>query len=139
MSSQKGRGAQEGGFVIAQKQRGALRVANDCLLGSHGRHLAAAVVIATLVVTDKVMETAALNVTEEAGGGSLGLKDVAMREVHEPAVAQTVIAQIGQGLGIMCFLFHTLIILQFFAYKITKKGVKNDSAKPENRSPRVQL
>ena len=23
--------------------------------------------------------------------------------------------------------------------KITKKGVKNDSAKPENRSPRVQL
>ena len=73
-----------------------------------------------------------------SGFGSLGLKDVAMREVHEPAVAQTVIAQIGQGLGIMCFLFHTLIILQFFAYKITKKGVKNDSAKPENRSPSRQ-
>ena len=90
-------------------------------------------------VTDKVMETAALNVTEEAGGGSLGLKDVAMREVHSPTMVQTVVAQIGQGLGIMCFLFHTLMILQFSAYKITKKGVKNDSAKPENRPPRVQL
>lgn len=54
--------------------------------------------LATLVVTDKVMETAALNVTKEAGGGSLGLKDVAMREVHEPAMAQTVVAQIGPGL-----------------------------------------
>ncbi len=95
--------------------------------------------LATLVVTDKVMETAALNVTEEAGRGSLGLKDVAMREVHSPTMVQTVVAQIGQGLRIMCFLFHTLMILQFFAYKITKKGVKNDSAKPENRSPRVQL
>lgn len=95
--------------------------------------------LATLVVTDKVMETAALNVTKQAGGGSLGLKDVAMREVHEPAMAQTVVAQISQGLGIMCFLFHTLMILQFFAYKITKKGVKNNSAKPENGSPRVQL
>lgn len=95
--------------------------------------------LATLVVTDKILETAALNVTEETGGGSLGLKDVAMREVHEPAMAQTVVAQIGQGLRIMCFLFHTLMILQFFAYKITKKGVKIDSAKPENRSPRVQL
>ena len=95
--------------------------------------------LATLVVTDKVLETAALNVTKEAGSGSLGLKDVAMREVHEPAMAQTVVAQIGQGLRIMCFLFHTLMILQFFAYKITKKGVKNDSAKPGNRSPRVQL
>ena len=31
------------------------------------------------------------------------------------------------------------MILQFFAYKITKKSAKNDSAKPENRSPRVQL
>ena len=95
--------------------------------------------LATLVVTDKVMETAALNVTKQAGGGSLGLKDVAMREVHEPAMAQTVVSQIGQSLRIMFFLFHTLMILQFFAYKITKKGVKNDSAKPENRSPRVQL
>ena len=95
--------------------------------------------LATLVVTDKVMETAALNVTKEAGSGSLGLKDVAMREVHSPTMVQTVVAQIGQGLRIMCFLFHTLMILQFFAYKITKKGVKNDSAKPENGSPRVQL
>ena len=95
--------------------------------------------LATLAVTDKVMETAALNVTKEAGGGSLGLKDVAMREVHSPTMVQTVVAQIGQGLRIMIFLFHTLMILQFFAYKITKKGVKNNSAKPENRSPRVQL
>ena len=95
--------------------------------------------LVTLVVTDKVMETAALNVTEEAGGGSLGLEDVAMREVHSPTMVQTVVAQIGQGLRIMCFLFHTLMILQFFAYKITKKSVKNNSAKPENRSPRVQL
>lgn len=95
--------------------------------------------LATFVVTDKVMETAALNVTEAAGGGSLGLKDVAMREVHSPTMVQTVVAQIGQSLRIMCFLFHTLMFLQFFAYKITKKGVKNDSAKPENRSPRVQL
>lgn len=131
MASQKGRGAQEGGFVIVQKRRGAvrgatvwlqeaseaLRVANDCLLRSYGCHLAAAVVIATLVVTDKVMETAALNVTKAAGGGSLGLKDVAMREVHSPTMVQTVVAQIGQGLRIMCFLFHTLMILQFFAYK----------------------
>ena len=67
--------------------------------------------LATLVVTDKVLDTAALNVTKEAGSGSLGLKDVAMREVHEPAMAQTVVAQIGQGLRIMCFLFHTLMIL----------------------------
>ena len=95
--------------------------------------------LVTLVVTDKVMETAALNVTKEAGSGSLGLEDVAMREVHSPTMVQTVVAQIGQGLRIMCFLFHSLMILQFFAYKITKKGVKNDSAKPENRSPRVQL
>ena len=95
--------------------------------------------LATLVVTDKVMETAALNVTKAAGGGSLGLEDVAMREVHSPTMVQTVVAQRGQGLRIMCFLFHTLMILQFFAYKITKKGVKNNSAKPENRSPRVQL
>ena len=83
--------------------------------------------LATLVVTDKVMETAALNVTEEAGSGSLGLKDVAMREVHEPTVTQTIlaqaseqvraVAQVGQGLRIMFFLFHTLMILQFFAYK----------------------
>lgn len=73
--------------------------------------------LATLVVTDKVMETAALNVTKAAGGGSLGLKDVAMREVHEPAMAQTIVAQIGQGLRIMCFLFHTLMFFQFFAYK----------------------
>ena len=57
MASQKGRGAQGGGFVIVQKHRGAvrgatdwlqeareaLRVANDCLLGSHGRHLSATV------------------------------------------------------------------------------------------------
>jgi len=48
--------------------------------------------LVTLVVTDKVMETAVLNVTKEAGSGSLGLKDVAMREVHEPTVAQTVVA-----------------------------------------------
>lgn len=95
--------------------------------------------LATLVVTGKVMETAALNVTKEAGGGSFGFKDVAMREVHEPTMVQTVVAQIGQGLRIMCFLFHTLMILQFFAYKITKKGVKNNSAKPVNGSPRVQL
>ena len=95
--------------------------------------------LATLAVTDKVMETAALNVTKEAGSGSLGLEDVAMREVHSPTMVQTVVAQIGQGLRIMCFLFHTLMILQFFAYKITKKGVKNNSAKPENGSPRVQL
>jgi len=72
--------------------------------------------LATLVVTDKVMETAALNVTK-AAGGSLGLEDVAMREVHSPTMAQTVVAQIGQGLRIMFFLFHTLMILQFFAYK----------------------
>ena len=85
------------------------------------------------------METAVLNVTKEAGSGSLGLKDVALREVHEPTVTQTVAAQIDQGFRIMCFLFHTLMILQFFAYKITKKGVKNDSAKPENRAQRVQL
>ena len=73
--------------------------------------------LVTLVVTDKVMETATLNVTKEAGSGSLGLEDVAMREVHSPTMAQTVVAQIGQGLRIMCFLFHTLMILQFFAYK----------------------
>ena len=73
--------------------------------------------LATLVVTDKVMETAALNVTKAAGGGSFSLKDVAMREVHSPTMVQTVVAQIGQGLRIMCFLFHTLMILQFFAYK----------------------
>ena len=63
------------------------------------------------------METAALNVTKEAGGGSLGLKDVAMREVHSPTMVQTVVTQIDQGLRIMCYLFHTLMILQFFAYK----------------------
>lgn len=95
--------------------------------------------LATFVISDKVMETAALNVTKETGGGSFSLKNVALREVHEPTVTQTVVAQIGQGLRIMFFLFHTLMILQFFAYKITKKGVKNDSAKPENGSPRVQL
>lgn len=95
--------------------------------------------LATFVISDKVMETSALNVTKQAGSGSFDLKDVALREVHEPTVAQTVVAQIGQGLRVMFFLFHTLMILQFFAYKITKKGVKNNSAKPENRSPRVQL
>jgi hypothetical protein len=95
--------------------------------------------LATFVISDKVMETAALNVTKETGSGSLGLKDVAMREVQSPTMVQTVVAQIGQGLRIMFFLFHTLMFLQFFAYKITKKGVKNNSAKPENRSPRVQL
>ena len=83
--------------------------------------------LATFVISDKVMETAALNVTKAAGGGSLGLKDVAMREVHRPTMVQTVlaqaseqvraVAQIGQGLRIMFFLFHTLMILQFFAYK----------------------
>lgn len=73
--------------------------------------------LATLVVTDKVMETAALNVTKEAGSGSLGLEDVAMREVHSPTMVQTVVAQIGQGLRIMCFLFHTLMILQFLPTK----------------------
>lgn len=67
--------------------------------------------LVTLVVTDKVMETAALNVTKAAGSGSLGLKNVAMREVHSPTMVQTVVAQIGQGLRIMCFLFHTLMIL----------------------------
>ena len=96
-------------------------------------------VLATLVVTDKVMETAALNVTKETGSGSFSLIDVARRKVHRSTMAQTIVAQIGQGLRIMFFLFHTLMILQFFAYKITKKGVKNNSAKPENRSPRVQL
>ena len=85
------------------------------------------------------METAALNVTKQAGGGSFSLKNVVHRKVHKPTMAQTIVAQVGQGLRIMCFLFHTLMILQFFAYKITKKGVKNNSAKPENRSPRVQL
>lgn len=73
--------------------------------------------LATLAVTDKVMETAALNVTKEAGSGSLGLEDVAMREVHSPTMVQTVVAQIGQGLRIMCFLFHTLMILQFLPTK----------------------
>ena len=73
--------------------------------------------LVTLVVTDKVMETAALNVTKAAGGGSFGLKDVAMREVHSPTMAQTVVAQIGQGLRILCFLFHTLMILQFLPTK----------------------
>ena len=60
--------------------------------------------LATFVVTDKVMETAALNVTKPAGSGSFGLKDVAMREVHSPTMVQTVVAQIGQGLRIMCFI-----------------------------------
>ena len=95
--------------------------------------------LATFVISDKVMETSALNVTKQAGGGSFGLKNVACRIVHKPTMVQTVVAQIGQGLRVMFFLFHTLMILQFFAYKITKKGVKNNSAKPENRSPRVQL
>ena len=95
--------------------------------------------LATFVISDKVMETSALNVTKQAGSGSFSLKNVVHRKVHKPTMAQTIVAQIGQGLRIMCFLFHTLMILQFFAYKITKKGVKNDSAKPENGSPRVQL
>ena len=95
--------------------------------------------LATFVISDKVMETSALNVTKQAGSGSFSLKDVALRELHEPTVTQTVVAQVGQGLRIMFFLFHTLMFFQFFAYKITKKGVKNNSAKPENGSPRVQL
>ena len=51
--------------------------------------------LATLVVTDKVMETAALNVTKQAGAGSLGLKDVARRKVHRPTMAQTIVAQVS--------------------------------------------
>ena len=73
--------------------------------------------LVTFVISDKVMETSALNVTKQAGSGSFGLKDVATREVHSPTMVQIVVAQIGQGLRIMCFLFHTLMILQFFAYK----------------------
>ena len=80
---------------------------SDCLNGA----------FATFVISDKVMETAALNVTKETGSGSFGLEDVAMRKVHKPTMAQTIVAQIGQGLRIMCFLFHTLMFFQFFAYK----------------------
>lgn len=67
--------------------------------------------LVTLVVKDKVMETAALNVTKETGSGSFSLKNVVHRKVHKPTMAQTIVAQVGQGLRIMCFLFHTLMIL----------------------------
>ena len=50
-------------------------------------------VLSTSVFFYKVMETAALNVTEQTGSGSFGLKDVAMREVHEPTMAKTIVAQ----------------------------------------------
>ena len=98
--------------------------------------------LATFVVTDKVMETAALNVTEEAGSGALGFEHSTTVVVHEPPVAQTVVAQISQGLVVVILLFHTLMITLyslFSAYKVIKKNVKNNSAKPENRSPRVHL
>ena len=67
--------------------------------------------LATFVFSDKVMETAALNVTKETGSGSFSLKNVARRKVHEPAMTQTVVAQVGLGLGVMIWLFHTLMNL----------------------------
>ena len=51
--------------------------------------------LATLVISDKVTETAALNVTKLAGSGSLSLKDVARLKVHRPTMAQTIVAQIS--------------------------------------------
>jgi hypothetical protein len=88
------------------------------------------------------MNAAALNVTEETGSVALGFEHGTTVVVHEPPMAQTEVAQISQGLVVMILLFHTLMILhscQSFDCKITKKGVKNNSAKPENRSPRVRL
>ena len=76
--------------------------------------------LATFVVTDKVMETAALNVTKAAGSGSFSLKNVVHRKVHKPTMAQTIVAQIGQGLRIMFFLFHTLMILHSCILSIAK-------------------
>ena len=78
----------------------------------------------------------------EVGSGALGFEHSTTVVVHEPPVAQTEVAQISQGLVVMILLFHTLMITLyslFSAYKVIKKSVKNNSAKPENRSPRVQL
>ena len=61
------------------------------------------------------METAVLNVTEEAGGGALGFEHSTSVVVHEPPVAQTVVAQISQGLVVVILLFHTLMIYFIFA------------------------
>ena len=57
--------------------------------------------LATLVVTDKVMDAAALNVAKETGSGALGFEHSTTFVVHEPPVAQTVVAQISQGLVVM--------------------------------------
>ena len=48
--------------------------------------------LATLVVTDKVMDAAALDVAKQTGSGSFGLKDVARRKVHRPTVVQPIFA-----------------------------------------------
>ena len=102
--------------MVAERREGALSSRR-----SDAEHSALLMIVYS-GVTDKVMETAALNVTKEAGSGSLGLKDVAMREVHEPAMAQTIVAQIGQGLRIMCFLFHTLMILHCCILSFARRG-----------------
>lgn len=67
--------------------------------------------LATLVVSDKVMDAAALDVTKETGSGAFGFEHSTTVVVHEPPVAQTVVAQISQGLVVMILLFHTLMIL----------------------------
>ena len=98
--------------------------------------------LASIVISDKVMVAATLDVAKETGSGALGFKHSTSVVVHEPPVAQTVVAQVSQGLVVVILLFHTLMITLyslFSAYKVIKKSVKNNSAKPENRSPRVHL
>lgn len=94
-------------------------------------HLAGA-----MAVAHHVVEAAHLDVAQEAGGGSFGLGGLACREAGRTAVAQTVVAQVVQGLGIMCLVIHNSRV---FCCEVIQKGTKKPPARPKNCPPRVQL
>lgn len=118
-----------GGGRVAVEAIG--EISDDVARGCGLDHLAGAVAVAHHVV-----EAARLDVAQEAGGGSLGLDGLAGREAGRTAVAQTVVAQVVQGLGIMCLVIHNSHV---FCCEVIQKGTKKPPARPKNCPPRVQL
>lgn len=79
--------------------------------------------LGAVVVAHRVLETACLDVTKQAGGIPLRLNGLARRKRCRLPMAQAEVAQMGQGLGVVFFLFHTLLFLHFLIAKIVVLGI----------------
>lgn len=74
--------------------------------------------LGAVVVAHRVLETACLDVTKQAGAPPLRLDGLACRKRCRFPMAQAEVAQMGQGLGVVLLKCHTLLFLHFAITKI---------------------